>query len=275
MTRGLIRCYKNDPFPASSSAILIESAVKPTDHSVTAQTTDLQQHGACSDHPAPQAHPHHARRTRQRGIDLAARATQRQTVNTLEYPAPKHDPRRHRESNRRLPAFPTPTTDPPAPACQPAKQDYKIAYGVHEKLPDNTTRFIGLITVISLLPYHLSLPPDLVIPKAQESNTLVTELAYSFLPYSWGRGYATESLCAVLDAVRSPADSLFWAPWEKVWMRVIVNWRNPASLNVMRKLEKKGVVEKGVFEWKGEKIFIGGEWRTEDDLFIFGAWLRE
>lgn len=58
-------------------------------------------------------------------------------------------------------------------------------------------------------------------------------------------------------------------------MRVIVNWRNPASLNVMRKLEKKGVVEKGVFEWKGEKIFIGGEWRTEDDLFIFGVWLRE
>lgn len=172
-------------------------------------------------------------------------------------------------------ASPTPTTDPPALASQPAKQDYKIAYGVHEKFPDNTTRFIGLITIISLLPYHLSLPPDLVIPKAQESNTLVTELAYSFLPYSWGRGYATESLCAVLDAVRSPADSLFWAPWEKVWMRVIVNWRNPASSNVMRKLEKKGVVEKGVFEWKGEKIFIGGEWRTEDDLFIFGVWLRE
>ncbi|KAF3039982.1 hypothetical protein E8E11_005559 [Didymella keratinophila] len=173
------------------------------------------------------------------------------------------------------PASSTSTTDPLSSASQPAKQAYRIAYGVHEKLPDDTFRFIGLITIISLPDYHLPLPPDLVIPNAQESTTLVTELAYSFLPCSWGRGYATESLSAVLDAVRSPASSAFWVPWESVWMRVIVNRRNPASLRVMRKFGGDGVVEKGVYEWKGESIFIGGEWRTEDDLYIFGAWLKE
>ncbi|KAJ4333371.1 hypothetical protein N0V87_007662 [Didymella glomerata] len=172
------------------------------------------------------------------------------------------------------PASSKTTTDPPPSALQPAKA-YKIAYAVHETLPDNTPRFIGLITIISLPDYHLPLPPHLVIPKPQESTTLVTELAYSFLPSSWGRGYATESLSAVLNAVRSPTSSAFWAPWDKVWMRVIVNKRNPASMRVMRKLGGKGVVEKGLYEWKGEKIFVGGEWRTEDDLYIFGAWLRE
>lgn len=172
-----------------------------------------------------------------------------------------------------LAAF-TATTDSPTSATRTAIQEYKIAYAVHETLPD-FTRFIGLITIISLSEYHLRLPADLVIPAAQEPTTLVVELAYSFLPTAWGKGYATESLSFVLDAVRAPASSAFWAPWEKVWMRVIVNGRNPASLKVMRKFEGKGVVEKGVFEWNGEKMLIGGEWRTEDDLYIFGAWLRE
>lgn len=173
------------------------------------------------------------------------------------------------------PASSTTTTDLPPSASQPAKQAYKIAYAVHETLQENTSRFIGLITIVSLPEYHLPLPADLVIPKAQESTTLVTELAYSFLPFSWGRGYATESLSAVLNAVRSPASSAFWAPWDAVWMRVIVNRRNPASVKVMRKFVGKGVVEKGLYVWMGEKILIGGEWRTEDDLCIFGAWLRE
>jgi hypothetical protein len=59
-------------------------------------------------------------------------------------------------------------------------------------------------------------------------------------------------------------------------MRAIVNDRNPGSLKVMRKIEGLGVgvEEKGVFTWKGEAIFIGGEWRTEDDLVIFGGYLK-
>ena len=58
-------------------------------------------------------------------------------------------------------------------------------------------------------------------------------------------------------------------------MRAIVNGRNPASLRVMRKLGDLGVQEMGVFEWRGKAIFIGGEWRTEDDLYIFGGYLKE
>lgn len=59
-------------------------------------------------------------------------------------------------------------------------------------------------------------------------------------------------------------------------MRVIVNDRNPGSLKVMRKIAGLGVgvEERGVFTWKGEALFIGGEWRTEDDLVIFGGYLK-
>ncbi|KAF3034685.1 hypothetical protein E8E12_004333 [Didymella heteroderae] len=169
-----------------------------------------------------------------------------------------------------LPATPDPTL-----ATDPAPRTYKLAYAVHETAPAGPPHFIGLVTLSSLSPHHLALPSALVVPASHEPSTLVAELAYSFLPPAWGRGYATEALTAVLDACRAPAAAGFWDPSKRVWMRVIVNGRNSASLRVMRKLAGFGVVEKGVFEWKGERIFIGGEWRTEDDLYIFGAWLRE
>lgn len=171
---------------------------------------------------------------------------------------------------------PSKSTDaPPTSGERPAPKAYKLAYAVHEVLADGSSRFIGLVNLVSLSGYSLPLPAHLVVPKEQESTTLIVELAYSFLPGAWGKGYATEALTAVLDACQSPSSSGFWAPWEKVWMRVIVNRRNPASLKVMRKLESKGMRKMGVYEWKGEKIFLGGEWRTEDDLYIFGGWVRE
>ncbi|KAJ4984485.1 hypothetical protein SVAN01_10037 [Stagonosporopsis vannaccii] len=173
---------------------------------------------------------------------------------------------------------PTPAAESISDAAQKA---YRIAYAVHELHPssDNTTErstFIGLVNLVSLAPgRYLPLPSHLVISTEEEETTLTVELAYSFLPNAWGKGYATEALRAVLDACRSPVGTQFWNPWEKVWMRVIVNGRNPASLRVMRKLQGEGVSEKGIYEWKGEKIFIGGEWRTEDDLYVFGGYLRE
>lgn len=167
------------------------------------------------------------------------------------------------------------THAPPTSGEHPAPKAYKLAYAVHQVLADSSSRFIGLVNLVSLSGHSLPLPAHLVIPKEHESTTLVVELAYSFLPGAWGKGYATEALTAVLDACQSPSSSGFWAPWGKVWMRVIVNGRNPASLKVMRKLESKGVREMGVYEWKGSKIFLGGEWRTEDDLYIFGGWVRE
>lgn len=173
--------------------------------------------------------------------------------------------------------LPDPT--PAAPSISsPAQKSYRVAYAVHETRasPNNAAQqstFVGLVSLISLAPgRYLPLPTHLVVPTAEEPTTLVVELAYSFLPGAWGKGFATEALTAVLDACRRSA---FWSPWDRVWMRVIVNGRNPASLRVMRKLEGLGVVEKGIFVWKGEKIFIGGEWRTEDDLYIFGGWLSE
>lgn len=169
----------------------------------------------------------------------------------------------------------------PDPTPVAETKTYRIAYAVHEIRSSSTdtaqeTSFIGLVNLVSLVPgRYLPLPSHLVIAPEEENTTLIVELGYSFLPGAWGKGYATEALSAVLDACRSPVGKQFWDPWEKVWMRVIVNGRNPPSLKVMRKLAGMGVVEKGKYVWKGEKIFIGGEWRTEDDLYIFGGVLRE
>ncbi|UPX18086.1 uncharacterized protein EKO05_0008402 [Ascochyta rabiei] len=131
--------------------------------------------------------------------------------------------------------------------------------------------FIGVISLLPTTDNHLALPPHLTIPTAREPSTLVVELAYAFLPAAWGRGFATEAITAVLGAARSEQGEAFWAGWEGVWMRVVVNERNPASRAVMRRC---GVQERGVFEWKGEAVFIGGSWRTEDRLVVLGGWLR-
>ncbi|KAF2630888.1 hypothetical protein BU25DRAFT_408156 [Macroventuria anomochaeta] len=180
------------------------------------------------------------------------------------------------------PAAPPPGSNPPPTSGEEcARKAYKMAFAVHEILPpaasnavEPSTRFIGLVKLVSLSGDHLPIPPHLVISQEQEKDTLVVELAYSLLPLAWGKGYATEAITAVLNACRSSTAMHFWAPWRKVWMRVIVNGRNAASLNVMRKLKAIGVQEKGVYKWKGESIFIGGEWRTEEDLYIFGGYLK-
>lgn len=142
---------------------------------------------------------------------------------------------------------------------------------MHEVPQNGAPRFIGLVNLASLPASHLRLPAHLVIPKEEEKTTLVVELAYSFLPTVWARGYATEAITAVLQACRGDANARFWRPWSNVYMRVIVNGRNPASQRVMAKC---GIERKGIFKWEGEKIFIGGEWRTEDDLHIYGCYLR-
>jgi RimJ/RimL family protein N-acetyltransferase len=91
-----------------------------------------------------------------------------------------------------------------------------------------------------------------------------------FLPDSWGKGYATEALKAVLESCQK--DGSLWAPFSKVYVRAIVNEENPASMRVM---DKVGMAEKGVYEWHGEKLFLAGEWRTEDRLHIYGMYLIE
>lgn len=172
-------------------------------------------------------------------------------------------------------------TSPLASAEEASRKAYKIAYAVHEVLSldnvsgeskvENNMRFIGLVSLVSLSGYYLRLPEHLVISKEQEKDTLVVELAYSFLPHAWGKKYATEAVCAVLQACKSDKNKAFWEPWASVWLRVIVNERNPPSLRVMQKC---GMEEKGIFKWQGKKILIGGEWRTEDNLHIFGGYLR-
>lgn len=156
---------------------------------------------------------------------------------------------------------------PPSTSSTPS---HNIAYAIHT-LPDTSDphpSFIGLVTLTPISATSLAVPAHLTIPTSHEPTTLVVELAYSFLPQAWGKGYATEAVAAVLEACSRKE---VWKPWDKVWVRAIVNGRNGKSGRV---LGKCGVGERGVVEWRG-RIFIGGEWRTEDQLRIFGGWLVE
>jgi RimJ/RimL family protein N-acetyltransferase len=133
----------------------------------------------------------------------------------------------------------------------------RIAYAIHEILDDATTRFIGLVTIKSLLENNLP-----------ETNHLYPPS--TFLPVAWGRGFASESLASVLAACRASSDS--WKPYKQVFLRAIVAAENTGSLGVMR---KSGMKELGVHEWRGEKAWLAGEWRESLVMHIWGMWLLE
>lgn len=170
------------------------------------------------------------------------------------------------------------------PTSEGEEKTYRIVYAVHKVLdvtsespecepqpiePEkHATEFIGLITLRSLDASMLTLPEDLTTPVAATATTLIVDLGYMFLPVGWGKGYATESLEAVLEACKRAKS--FWMPFSKVYIRALVNEENPASMRVM---EKVGMVQRGIYEWTGEAIFLAGKWRERGNIHIFGMHL--
>jgi RimJ/RimL family protein N-acetyltransferase len=160
----------------------------------------------------------------------------------------------------------------------PTPGTYRVAYAIHEIDPtsdadgeERPARFIGLIVVRSLGGANdLVLPAHLFPSSSFSSSVLNVEIGYSFLPTVWSRGFATESVTAVLSACRRAKD--FWAPFERVYMCAIVNVENLASLGVMR---KSGMGELGVWEWTGKEIWLAGKWRDKGYLCVWGMWLVE
>ncbi|CAO2647261.1 Nn.00g081830.m01.CDS01 [Neocucurbitaria sp. VM-36] len=178
-----------------------------------------------------------------------------------------------------------------AKACIPAipeggdgkPKTYKVNYAVHEILSspsdptrpnvsqeEKPTRFIGMVSIRSIGPSDLILPEQYTPASSLTPSTLSTEVAYQFLPRSWGRGLATEAVGTFLEVLRRTAP--LWQPFEKVYVRAIVNDENPASLAVMKKL---GLQNMGVWEWTGEAIWLAGKWTDRSRLWIFGKFLIE
>jgi RimJ/RimL family protein N-acetyltransferase len=164
-----------------------------------------------------------------------------------------------------------------APHMQGNDKVYRFSYAVHELIEatdqenhddkgnsEQKSRFIGAITLRTLSSEECKTPPH--DTHGSTATTLSLEMAYMYLPTSWGRGYATESVSAVLDAcARSPA--ALWTPYEKVCVRAIVHEENIPSQNVMQKC---GMDAPEVLDFEGGTFFIAGKWRTRHRLFVYG-----
>ncbi|EFR03730.1 hypothetical protein MGYG_06728 [Nannizzia gypsea CBS 118893] len=143
---------------------------------------------------------------------------------------------------------------------------YRAVYTVHPI--EEPSDFIGIVTLGSLDSNSLPLPESLTLPATEAATTLTIEIAYSYLPAGWGKGYATEAVNAVFEGCRRARS--FWVPFTKLYVRGIVNPENMPSMRVM---EKTGMVKRGMYEWKGKAVFVGGRWREEDNICIFGKYL--
>ncbi|KAK0712742.1 hypothetical protein B0T26DRAFT_715119 [Lasiosphaeria miniovina] len=164
------------------------------------------------------------------------------------------------------------------------EKSYRVVYAVHALLEpwtpgdgtsqprDQLSELIGMVSLRSLnVGFVLPMPEELMIPAAEAATTLLAEISYMYLPGAWGKGYATESVRAALAAYGRAKS--FWAPWERVYVRAIVNGRNRPSARVLDKI----MTHKGTWEWTapGKPLFIGGEWREQDFLEIYGMHVLE
>ena len=122
--------------------------------------------------------------------------------------------------------------------------------------PSNAGESAPTFELIGSVGLRMQDAPDWPNPPPHPSNTTskpihIRAIGYSFVAAAWGKGYATESVSALLNAY-----SAFRAKVEDEasWVEAAVGRKNPKSIRV---LEKSGFAQMG---WKEEEetVFLNG-----------------
>jgi RimJ/RimL family protein N-acetyltransferase len=101
-------------------------------------------------------------------------------------------------------------------------------------------------------------------------------LGYAFFESAWGKGYATETISALMTSFKnlqsSARERAKEEGKEEVWtfVKSEVDDGNPASSKVMDKLGFENMGK--VVAEDGKKIFLGGQWR-DPVCWVYGRWV--
>ena len=125
----------------------------------------------------------------------------------------------------------------------PDKAD-RLSWGVY--LSDKPDTGIGMI--------NLHIKQDWEPGHVDPGSDPVWIVAYMFLPEYWGKGYATESLGAMIDGAHSVIQPCI--------LQAYINAANPPSASVAKKCGFE-LAEK-IYDPEKPRVFVGGEWREYD-----------
>lgn len=163
------------------------------------------------------------------------------------------------------------------PSTSGENTQYTISYAVHRRVERNVSATEGVGAGQAANDYEVigivKLKPGMTVPLQDnitrrtdpESGFLRLEIGYLFLPIAWGKGYATESCRAVIEACERSRSH--FTPFTSLYIEGVVGPGNPASMKV---LEKAGLKQVGLNKWDGPAIWLAGAMRPPE-VWVYGT----